>query len=123
MLGRFLDVLLGRKSRDVESSKARPIRSNDPPTPFAAVSIAASSDNCCEAAKRLMGQRFLAHEAPLLRLPDCSIQNCACRYVRFDDRRQGARREIERGVTTHFRYAGDRRASRGRRAGDIAWAR
>jgi len=82
-----------------------------------AVTIEANA-NACEAARDLVGQRFLAREAPPLPLPDCDVSECPCRYRHYQDRRQGTRRsEDEGGVNTPIEGA-ERREQARRRAAD-----
>ena len=96
-------------------------------TPFAAVAIEASIDGCCQAAADIAGKRFLTGEAPLLQLPDCTEHYCRCRYVRFDDRREGPRRDADHGIGEQYHHVitKERRAgSKGRRNGDtVVWTR
>jgi hypothetical protein len=40
----------------------------------------------------IVGQRFLANEAPELPLPGCSAKKCECHFVHFRDRRSGRER-------------------------------
>ena len=37
--------------------------------------------------------RFLAGEAPLLPLPNCTAPHCLCRYAHYEDRRERDRRD------------------------------
>ena len=60
----------------------------DPSKPYHCVSIR-SPKNACEAAKSLIGKRFLSKEAPPLPLTDCTAISCRCRYVHHEDRRMG----------------------------------
>lgn len=56
--------------------------------PYHCISIR-SPKGACEAAKQLMGKRFLSREAPPLPLPNCTAKHCQCRYAHHDDRRVG----------------------------------
>jgi hypothetical protein len=46
----------------------------------------------CEAAQYLGNVRFLPGEAPALPVSGCTEQQCACRYIHHDDRREDDRR-------------------------------
>lgn len=55
--------------------------------PFAAVRIN-PAEHACNASFELSLRVFLASEAPLLPLQDCSKrENCRCGYTHYDDRR------------------------------------
>ena len=67
----------------------------------------------CAAARELEGQRFLTREAPLLPLPECTaLHSCACKYRKWDDRRQDSRRLVAGGISSQFYAAEDRRAKK-----------
>ena len=75
-------------------------------------------NEACEAVKSLGGNRFLPDEAPGLPVPGCNTQECTCRYVHYDDRRQEDRRDSYRQwaivlpeETGERRYRNDRRKS------------
>lgn len=57
-------------------------------TTYHAVSIKYAG-SACEAAKAMVGRRFLASGAPRLPLPECDANACECRFVHYDDRRSG----------------------------------
>ena len=84
-----------------------------------AVSIKSTSSGC-EAARSLKGLRFLSGEAPRLPLVNCSRpEGCQCVYEKFDDRREGPRRDIEETGRRTYRDPGqERRAPGGRRGTD-----
>jgi len=83
------------------------------------VSIKSTSSGC-EAARSLKGMRFLSHEAPRLPLVNCSRPEvCQCVYEKFEDRREGPRRDIEETGRRTYRDPGqERRAMQGRRTTD-----
>ena len=56
--------------------------------PFHAVSIKADA-NACDAAKALVGKRYLSEAAPRLPLPGCGAATCTCRFAHHADRRNG----------------------------------
>jgi len=68
----------------------------------------------------LKGLRFLSGEAPRLPLVNCSRPGaCQCVYEKFDDRREGPRRDIEETGRRAYRDPGqERRATGGRRTAD-----
>jgi hypothetical protein len=45
------------------------------------------SENACDAAKAMTGQRFLAKEAPELPLKKCDFDDCRCTFAHYQDRR------------------------------------
>jgi hypothetical protein len=66
-------------------------------SPYQAAGITSNNSNCaCEAVKQIEGIRFLAREAPILPLQDCTSPQCTCSYARYRDRRgfNGDRRAI-----------------------------
>lgn len=74
----------------------------------------------CEVVKSMSGRRFLPGQAPNLPLAGCSAARCNCKYVHFDDRRSGERRE-DRGAQVRKLQSLDwaeRRYGRGRRKTD-----
>lgn len=93
--------------------------------PYHAVSVSAM-DGGCEAVKRLPQRRYLVDEAPILPLPDCTLERCTCRYIHHHDRREPEherRRSLAVAAAVHFRDGiNDRRSPRGRRRADLAIA-
>jgi hypothetical protein len=72
---------------------------------------------CCKAAAGLKNRRFLSAEAPKIPLADCDSRVCQCRYVHFEDRRQGDdRRQLQVDARGHS--VQERRRSRGNRTND-----
>jgi len=60
------------------------------------------SENSCDAAKAMTGQRFLATEAPELPLKECDFDNCRCTFDHYSDRRSKSDRRApfaHRGLT------------------------
>jgi len=55
-------------------------------TKFHAVSIKMGKRGC-QAAKDMVGRRFLATAAPKLPLPGCDVIDCDCKFVHHQDRR------------------------------------
>ena len=56
---------------------------------YHAVTIRAVAD-CCSAVRELKDRVFLAAEAPLLPLSDCTLPDrCQCHYAKRSDRRNG----------------------------------
>ncbi len=98
-----------------------PLRTSQAASRYRAASILAS--RCaCDAVKIVEGKRFLAAQAPMLPLQDCSADRCTCRYVRHEDRRssQGDRRALFSLQTDLYGIDGqpDRRRKQGRRRAD-----
>ena len=84
---------------------------------YHAVSIILPSD-ACDAAKLLVGTRFLAAQAPVLPVDGCDGASCSCKYQHHDDRREGLRRAEEIGLPSQPPTDEERRTSLGRRAED-----
>jgi hypothetical protein len=84
-----------------------------------AVSIV-TGQRACDAARELSGHRFLSRDAPPLPLKKCDSPACTCRYEHHEDRRKGARRASEIGVTIDGYLSKERRSKmkRGRRKKD-----
>jgi hypothetical protein len=87
--------------------------------PWHAIAVIGDA-TACVAALKIRGKRVLSADAPRLPLADCSSPTrCRCVYRHFADRRAGLRRAADRGMFP-IRIANERRASRGRRAEDLA---
>lgn len=72
----------------------------------------------CAAAAGLANVRYLADEAPMLPLADCSNPaGCRCTYEHFDDRRTQARRDSDVGMPPKS-HPKDVRTGWGRRVTD-----
>lgn len=85
---------------------------------FHGVSIRPDKVSACEAARNLENLRFLADEAPMLPLSDCSNPSgCRCRYQHYDDRRTDARRESDIGLPMKD-HPNENRSGAGRRVTD-----
>lgn len=88
--------------------------------PYQAVSIVRPSC-ACSAVSEFEGARFLTDEAPLLPVPGCDVERCACRYTRHGDRRTRGDRRAYAGLQTELYTANgnpERRRARGRRKED-----
>ena len=87
--------------------------------PYQAVSIAHGLVNC-QAVRDIQGKRFLASEAPMLPLEDCTESNdCMCKYQKWDDRRQEDRRMSDSGIGGQYFHGEEKRSiRRGRRSTD-----
>jgi hypothetical protein len=75
----------------------------------------------CAAAVAVAGRRFLAAEAPLLPLRDCTRPaGCQCRYRKFPDRREedAERRSPQGSIGSNWYGGQDQRRSCGRRQDD-----
>jgi hypothetical protein len=80
--------------------------------------------NCCQAAKAIKGKVFLLNDAPQIPLSACDMPDeCKCKYVRFNDRRRGNRRDnllkavaIREGYDVELKE--EKRVRRGRRSTD-----
>jgi hypothetical protein len=98
--------------------KAPPVNSTLPRARYYhAVAIVPKIASCAQAKARA-GVRYLSREAPPLPLPNCPWpERCHCRFDKFEDRRQGDRRDI---ASSGRWWAGEerRRVPRGRRLTD-----
>jgi len=84
--------------RPIAKAPARPSAGQPDSNKFHAVSIRVGS-GACTAAMGLLGERFLASEAPQLPLPGCDAADCQCRFIHFKDRRsKDERRNPYRGT-------------------------
>ncbi|MGA2839843.1 MAG: hypothetical protein ABSG18_06620 [Steroidobacteraceae bacterium] len=88
-------------------------------TPWHAVSVV-TGRWCCDAARGIIGSRFLSREAPRLPLAQCSsMEACSCSYRHHVDRRGTPRRKDEAmGMRRMAPVPNERRLDRGRRADD-----
>ncbi len=107
-----------KRSQLTTSSAGRKDRST---TQWRAVKISPGLISC-GAAGKLAGKVFLSSESPRLPLDGCSEQNCRCKYVHLDDRRDGGDRRIELGELGAFLPVNqvERRRMGGRRREDLA---
>jgi hypothetical protein len=81
---------------------------------FGAVEIHTRS-GCCEAARALEGQRFLAMQAPALPLPGCTASHCTCKFGKLADRRTEDRRLEQGAISSSLFMASNRRTEHERR--------
>jgi hypothetical protein len=89
---------------------------------FGSVEIRTRS-GACEAARALVGQRFLAKDAPALPLADCRATQCSCGFAKLGDRRTDMRRLMQGGLSASLFAAANRRTKRDRRAGKSSRSR
>ena len=61
---------------------------------FHAVAITCN-DSACDAAKALLGKRFLSNDAPRLPLEDCTLPACECQFRHYADRRNPKNRRSQ----------------------------
>ena len=110
--------IFGKRVQAEVQLSGRPVQVHRVVNPFHAVAIVPSS-SCCQAARQLVGTRFLSSEAPSLPLPNCGVDVCRCRYAHHVDRRvDDDRRKRDVWTPLVAQKAGDRRESRGRRITD-----
>ncbi len=113
---------LRKRRRSKDSRKGPSGRSQSPIRTarkiFHGVCISADEQEACAAARELANVRFLADDAPMLPLKDCTNPSgCRCRYQHFDDRRTDARRESDIGLPVKD-HPNDVRSGVGRRVTD-----
>jgi len=94
----------------------RPMEHRRVVNPYHAVGIEPGSA-CCKAVAGLKGRRYLSAAAPEIPLPACDAASCHCRYVHFEDRREGEDRR-ERTMDARGHLLPDRRRNMGNRATD-----
>jgi len=125
-LGDLFASLSGRRRADDEGEE--PARFTAPHSPVArsaaqthpyhAVSVVPGMMSCPKA-RKVRGIRFLSRAAPPIPLPGCTMTgDCACRFVKHNDRRQGDRRLFGCDPDTRFYSGSERRRTFGRRATD-----
>jgi hypothetical protein len=97
----------------------RPVQAHSITNPYHAVSIVAGP-SCRQTELRYGLNRYLSREAPVIPLPTCDTENCRCRYVHHEDRRDGVERRHRDVWNKHalIPRGGDRRGSHGRRVTD-----
>lgn len=80
---------------------------------FRGVQVNRNRTGCCNAVRKIAGQRFLSHEVPVLPLDGCDAADCQCTYQLFEDRRTQIRRAsgATGGDTTPLRIWDDRNSS------------
>lgn len=79
-----------------------------------AVSLRLSA-NACDAAKALIGKRFIATQAPIFPIAGCDVASCSCGYLHHADRRDAPRRDLNVGMSGQFWIGADRRVVSDRR--------
>ena len=85
---------------------------------YQAVSIS-SRTTCCAAAAETRGVRFLARQAPALPLANCDRpKDCACRFQKYDDRRDGSRRTLYLSSLVQSYPGREKRQAQSRRKSD-----
>jgi len=104
----------------VSNSNAEPEEDEDEQEKFPAITIVVDEAEACPSVLKLVGQRLLSDEAPLLPLIDCTSAECTCKYRHYVDRRGGSRRGDEKSVIKRCYGGSEKRvAQRGRRASDF----
>jgi hypothetical protein len=115
----LLRSLLGETSCDHPANKpALPAKPKPTRTgsDYRAVSISSTTE-CHATAKNGAGKRYLLREAPRLPLVGCTTPaNCACKFRKHADRRDGDRRLLGETETTRWFAGSERRKHGGRRA-------
>jgi hypothetical protein len=108
--------MTGEKLKGTAGTGQRPATA----TRYAAAMILAPA-RCCLAVQAVANQQFLATEAPLLPLRDCTMPGqCQCRYQKAPDRRadESSRRDDLHSVQVTWFGGKERRRSPGRRRKD-----
>lgn len=85
-------------------------------TDYRAVQIQPGKE-ACKRVQELSTRVFLCREAPFVPLEYCACRDqCKCRYIHFDDRRQNLRRNADNGLPAGY-VENERRARADRRKG------
>lgn len=116
-MGFFSRASAATKKREVKRSEPSQRQIRHP-----GVEVIPDRDDCCDAVKAIVGQRFLCHDAPRLPLANCDQQQCNCRYQHYTDRRTEARRDgdVGIGLASEMFYEDCRRSkAKGRRSVDV----
>ena len=95
---------------------SRAQRAAKPAGRFGAVEIRPRS-GACDAARSLVGRRFLAKDAPTLPLQGCAAAKCSCSFSKLTDRRTEGRRLEHGGLSASLFLQNSRRKKRDRRHG------
>ncbi|MEE4284477.1 MAG: hypothetical protein V2I41_21250 [Pseudomonadales bacterium] len=112
---KLFDASKKDNTRRTHQRQQDPVTARKSPQSFQAVSIYSRSD-CCEAAQRITGKKFLAAHAPQLPLGGCDQPaQCRCRYKHMSDRREEMRRDTDNGLPARQMLNGERRNRRDRR--------
>ena len=72
----------------------------------------------CTPVAPLVGQRFLAEDAPRIPVEGCTNPDCRCRYVHYRDRRTESRRDSDHFIAVRKFHNPDLRSGSGRRVSD-----
>jgi len=115
-----LRALFGKPSREDPAKKpatAAPAKPAPPGKNYGSVSVVPGNE-CCSAAKDIVGKRFLFREGLRLPLADCTTQtHCSCKFKKASDRRDGDRREPGISETGRWFAGPENRKRGGRRSG------
>jgi hypothetical protein len=112
----FANWFLRRKIDVKVRLSGKPMEHRRVVNPYHAVGIAPGAASCKAVAEH-KGRRYLSAEAPKLPLAACDARSCHCRFVHFEDRRDGDDRR-QRTMDARGHAAIDRRRGRGSRATD-----
>ncbi len=94
----WVNKLLGKSNPGGQRKHAKKPTPKTQQHPYRGVTVYSRKD-CCDAALRIQGQKFLAAHAPQLPLGGCSQpQLCECRYKHLADRRSEVRRDTDHGL-------------------------
>ena len=118
---RFLSRLIRKKQASQRIRKKKPVDVTHTRSRFRGVQLNPNQDDCCDAVRASIGQRFLSNEVPMLPLEACDSADCRCTYELFEDRRTAVRRVSDFLSWPRSRLRLDNRRNaqtRGRRRGD-----
>ncbi len=86
---------------------------------YRCVKIEAGS-TACQHIQVLVAKPILVDDAPRLPLLDCSVAQCDCKFIRYDDRRSGEdRRTSSAEAAANAKIYADKRIRRDRRRASI----
>ena len=110
----WVNRIFGKSNPSPQRKQAKKPTPKTQQNPYRGVTIYSRGD-CCEAAQRVQGQKFLAAHAPQLPLGGCTQPElCKCRYKHLADRRAEVRRDADHGLPGQ-RYHIERRTRKGDR--------
>ena len=118
---RFLSRLIRKRQASQRIVHKKTTRVSGVRARFRGVQLNPNHDDCCDAVRESIGQRFLSNEVPMLPLEDCDSADCRCTYELFDDRRTAVRRvgHFKNRSPLQLRLVNRRNDGRkGRRRGD-----
>lgn len=116
----LLAKLLSRKPPNARPARSAVAEGEQADTRWRAVKVAPGLI-CCDAVSELSGQVFLSRLSPKLPMDECTVEECRCKYIHLEDRRNGGDRRVALGELDSYLPFNqqERRKSEGRREADL----